>query len=257
MITINTLYDLYLLYNENEINDIQKEITTSKQQLGKLKKTFEKHQDILGDKINIPNLLLGKVNNIPSSKCRTPQDKWLDIQVRMYYNLYLPLPEREARIENIKKNIIPFKVFKYIIHRYNDLLLSEVIENKYKFYHPNFGTLLARLHIGKKKTVNWGKSNENKQRLLDEGRIPYYKEDEDKAKAAGLEYKGEVWLEFIDNTTHIYLYWNTTFNNICNTIKGIREYKFFASKGERGVLNKLTTFRKTLSNEQLESYRYE
>lgn len=257
MVTINTIYDLYILYNQKEIEEIEKEITSIKRQITTIKNVLIKHQDILGDKVNMSNLLLGKVSGIPAIHCRTQKDKWLDIQIKLYYKLFCNIPERERTIKTIQDNIVPFKVFKYIVHRYNDLLLTEVIERRYKFFHPNFGTLFARLNIGKKKTVNWGASHANKKRLLEEGKIPYYKKEEEEAKRQGIEYKGEPWIEYIGNTTHIYLYWNTTFNNICNTIKGIRDYNFFASKGERGVLNKLASFRKTLSDEQLALYKYD
>jgi len=58
------------------------------------------------------------------------------------------------------------------------------------------------------KVVDWFKSMEKKQEIIERGGIPYYKYDEEVSISEGMEYRGEQWIIRKDCELKLYLKWS-------------------------------------------------
>tara|TARA_R110000772_G_C13307950_1_gene439563 strand:+ start:5900 stop:6679 length:780 start_codon:yes stop_codon:yes gene_type:complete len=113
-----------------------------------------------------------------------------------YYNNYrknfIRLQKHKDYIESLKRKKVSYKVYQKIIKKFNLKVCAEIVYRKYVFnLGYGLGQLFAALKVSKKDKVNWDESNKNKQRLIDAGKIPYYKED---AERVGEGYQGVKWL---------------------------------------------------------------
>lgn len=121
--------------------------------------------------------------------------KSFDLYYNGYQRAYKTLQLKKEEYNNIKDSEINKNIYNFIIREFN-LSISELIVKEQYVLKMGYrlGNLECVRKTPKRKPINWDASNKNKQRLLDEGKIPYYKEDEKKAKEKGLKYKGIKWL---------------------------------------------------------------
>ena len=129
--------------------------------------------------------------------------------------------------------ILPSSVFHEICEEFNEKLMHEII---YNARVANLGWRLSTLEVVKvdrnfsKQAVNWVASEKLKQRIIDEGGVPYSKEHPE----------GEKWFVYYTDDYFIRFNWNKSECIIPNKTA----YKFTATRGDTGNKDKLKHYLK-------------
>jgi len=256
MITIETIYDLYVYSKKDEIYNLEKEKKKLEREREKIKKILIANEETLVRFCSLYDLYEGRIKEIFPYRLKTNLERYVGIQVKLYYNSSLPIESISVNIDKINKSIIPFELFRYCTMEFNKQLVDEIIDKRYEFFQTHFGSLKCVFFQTKKKKVNWQKSMENKERIENEGKQLYYKEEADLALLEGKEYNGIPWLEYFndEDKKNLYMYWNTAKTRTNRLISGISSYRYVAQKGNNSVINKLVA-RKKLIGEAIELYK--
>jgi len=97
--------------------------------------------------------------------------------------------------KNIKKDLISYKKYSFVLKRFNDLLIDKLVEG-YKF---NPGYYLGSIYVKQKpqssNAINWKESNEAKAKLIEDGKLPLKKFKDENGKITG-DNGGIEWLVF-------------------------------------------------------------
>lgn len=134
------------------------------------------------------------------------------------------------------------ETFHKLCIEFNTKVMEEIIKKGRVF---NMGERLSTLEVTKvkrnfnKKKVNWKKSNELKQKIIDEGGTPKSKENPD----------GEHWLVYYTDDWYCKFHW-TKKNCV---VKNKTAYRFTATRGDKG--NK-TMLKKHLRADNLAHMKY-
>lgn len=130
---------------------------------------------------------------------------------------------------------VDIETYMLIVEEFNCEVMDLVITQGVRFEMGSnlSGLSILRIPINNKKPpVDWKASNENKAKLIAEGRIPKNEHNPN----------GENWLIFITEVDHyMRFYWN---KKAC-TIPGYSAYRFDATRGAKGNKTKLTQLLKT------------
>lgn len=114
--------------------------------------------------------------------------------------------------EKVKSQRISEKVFKYVVKRFNQLVLDVILNNGYIF---NLGGHTGAIYIAKKKrigkNVDWKASNIRKEELIAEGKLPLLGDN-----------GGEAWHIYHVTDFEFWVAWE---KNKC-TFKGKSQYAF-------------------------------
>ena len=245
------MYEFFSIKHVEEIDEISKEINllntekeNIKNQLFKNVKGFP-----LVNKEDINNGTL-EIVKIPVSNI----EKYYNIEAVKINRLTVQIKNRERFIKE-KKDIFPsFKLYRFIIKRFNELLIDKLIDDAYHFKDLFIGRLSVLSFENKRKAIDWKKSRDTKNKLLSENKIPYLKKDAEQALKEGIEYKGEYWLEYLDNIGLIFS-WNLTTAQVVR-IPNISNYNFIPYDSRNGAIRKLNDLRKQFSEKELlEKYK--
>lgn len=110
---------------------------------------------------------------------------------------------------------VEYKTFSTIIREFNIDISTEILKG-YKFSPGSrLGIFNLIKDIRRGKTVNWGESNKYRQRLIDQGKVPFDKE---------LAPHGEEWLIFYTDNT--YYKWKWFKNGASQYVKHIGNFVF-------------------------------
>lgn len=125
-----------------------------------------------------------------------------------------------AKENDLLHNDIEYLEFSKVSREFNRILSTKIMEG-YKFMSP-FGQFEILKRHRAKKSIDWKSSKDKRQRLLDEGKIPYNKKDAP---------DGEKWFIYFTNEVHYYWKW----------IKhsAIIFYHFLPSMGNKRRLGKI------------------
>ena len=83
------------------------------------------------------------------------------------------------------------------------------------------------------KVVDWFRSIEKKNEILERGGIPYYKFDEEYSLSQGLEYNGEKWLIEKDCELKLFMKWTKNKKIFYNKV----DYRTFAAKNVTTIIS--------------------
>lgn len=176
-------------------------------------------------------------------------DKYYNIQLNSFYEFnkeYFKLIKDKENLINLKINE---KIFTSILIKFNTKLGDSIIEDDYNLKHHYLGNIGKHLNKSPRLTVDWSTSNKNKQKLLEEGRIPELKVDRELAKEKGEEYKGESWLAY-NSPYNFYFKWTIEYYQSIKFFN-MKNYQFIPYRGEKSPTAKLYAYRNTFTEEQL------
>lgn len=152
----------------------------------------------------------------PYPKFYTKED--LDIlpisnELKSYMKTIITYDKYCAVVRSKIKKLKYFTQFKkltyYTIMQLAFINLSKVILNGFSlnlgFGLGSISLIFARPRDGK--IVDWFKSIERKEEIIERGGIPYFKYDEELILSQGLEYDGEEWLTFKECELKLYIKW--------------------------------------------------
>jgi len=116
----------------------------------------------------------------------------------------------EDEYEELKKYNISSDLHKEILKAYDYLLTGYLIDGNIYSMGCNMGNLYIKRkkNTYRRKIIDFGKSYKERQRVIDEGLIPYRKKDEEEAAAKGEEYNGVKWLLYRFTDYNYWLEWH-------------------------------------------------
>lgn len=137
----------------------------------------------------------------------------ISIELKAYMKTIITYDKYCAVVRSKIKKLKYFTQFKkltyYTIMQLAFINLSKVILNGFSlnlgFGLGSISLIFARPRDGK--IVDWFKSIERKEEIIERGGVPYYKYDEELILSQGLEYEGEQWLTFKDCDLKLYIKW--------------------------------------------------
>lgn len=233
------MYDLYntsLLYQiEEKKLFIQEQSRKAEEYLKKMKEV----SSILSLYINYNDALNGTVSSLPPEVLAkdTTEIKYANIVLKTYYELRQPIEIATTEIHQLVKQKISYSIYKEIISLHNKKVVQYLVDTGKTFENKYLGTLKLVYRENTKAVVNWNESNKNKKALLEQGLIPYKKEDEEAAIANGQEYKGVKWLVTGYDKGLLVVKW--TVPSIVKELlnKDIHDFKYIPARGHYGIMS--------------------
>jgi hypothetical protein len=143
-----------------------------------------------------------------------------------------------SKYEELRPLDISYKLFTFIIRSFNKEIIEEIIKGYVFYMGSGLGNIcIKKVGIDKrvKKSVNWGESNKNKQRIIDNGGIPYDK---------GEHPEGEKWLVFYDQPYSYWFKWNKDKTALANK-------SLYAFAPTRGKYSNIAKLHKAIANNPL------
>lgn len=198
MIRVKTMYRLYIMYIDLNMQNLQKKINSQKliinntylTQLNKIKPFIESY-------INYIDLLNGKIQCIPDEYRDAIKDFTIaNMLVKNYYVIYNVLLEYEKQYKELESQKIKYNIYKKVLSKYNYKILKYCVTTGKQFENKYFGALEVRYkepeNVAHK--INWKLSNEKRKEILDRGGVPFNTRDSELASLEGREYQGEKWV---------------------------------------------------------------
>jgi hypothetical protein len=243
MITHNTMYDFHNVELKSRLESIKEELLDLERRKTNLINYFKSNvcPFKLEDDTDIDTLFA-------FSPATSNPEKFFNLKLAQYKELVLLIENKKEVEQRLLKYKIPQGIFTYILKRFNELLYQEMIYNKYQFKTLFLGGLYVFCNKNKNKVINWKKSLENKAILLEQGKVPFTKKDEQEAKENGLDYKGEQWLEYLSDYSFFFNWDIQTAQFI--RISNIRNYTFMPVRGLASPVAELVKFRNSFTNDE-------
>lgn len=260
MITINTIHDLHKVEIDLEVEQLSKEIKELQPLYFSSLAYFKSVEDKLSIPISIEKIKNNTQSLIPHKvfdNVKLPllaSEQFFNLKLQNFIKINKEYRYKLERRELLLKSKLPKNIVSYIIERFNELLMEEIIYNKYQFYHNTIGRVVLHLHKNKQVPINWGESLKKKKELQEQNKIPFLKKEEEECIKKGIEYKGEKWL------THL-----SPYSFYINWIKGsehylklpnIQNYSFIPYRGTNSPVSKLSEYRKKYSEEEIINLYY-
>lgn len=245
MIKIDTLYALYVYSINAKIKRNIALIDRYKNQAEELTPQLALFEPLISKYVNYSDVLNGYVSTIPQEHLinATSELKYANVIIKQYYELRSPMHILADEIKTLSTKKITIKVYKEIIRKCNNKIGEWLIRTGGVFTNPFFGGISLKHKLDTNRP-NWGKSNKNKQAILDRGGIPYNKEDEQRCIDAGIEYFGEKWIDKDYPDGLLVVYWQLH-SFIRSYLPEEFTVRFTATKGNYGIVKKLTDLYKT------------
>lgn len=245
MIKIDTLYALYVYSINAKIERNKALIDNYNRQVEEYLPQLSLVKETLSNYINYSDALNGYVKCIPEEYLvdASNEIKYANIILKEYYGIRAPMHLLADEIKTLSSKKITIKVYKEILRKCNNKIGEWIINTGGVFSDKFLGSISIR-HKVQTNRPNWGKSNKNKQAILDRGGIPYNKEDEKRCLDAGIPYHGEQWLDKDYPNGLLVVYWQMhTFvkQYIANTLT----VRFRATKGNYGIVKSLSDYYRT------------
>jgi hypothetical protein len=245
------MYELHEVKFNIELDIINKELKLLERNKKKLLSYFKLIS--LPDNVNFENIELGKekvIDNPTSSYEIFYNAKLKD------YNSSCIIYNNKIEVKNlILQHKIKPVIFNYILNRFNELLSEEIIYYKYKFKDLFLGGLLLISNKSPRPSINWKISLDNKKKLIEEGKIPYLKNDAEVAKQNNQEYNGIKWLHEFTGFS-LFFQWELE-NKQFIRLPNIKNFTFEPYRGSNSPVSKLTEYKNTLTEAQLTNFNTE
>ena len=247
MITIKTMYDLYKVDKDLQLDNLSKEIKSLREPYDKLLTYFKNNTLKFYFKFSIEDVLDG--TQLPVEIPLSSTDKYFNIQLRHFNTIKSQYSNKQEEEKRILNDRVSSKIFFFIIQRFNILLVQAMIKESYSFYHLFLGKFTIIINKSPRKIVNWGSSLKRKQTLLDNNAIPYCKKDADLAKENGEDYKGIEWLDHLSDY-NFYFRWIVSGAQYLR-IPNIRMFSFIPYRGDKSPTAYITEYRNTYTEDEL------
>jgi hypothetical protein len=160
------MYDFYSLTFKNNINEVKEEIIILENTKALIIKSLYTN--------NIPEYIILDKDKIEKGELElisspfTNKEKFYNIQVDNLKDYIIRINNRKRYIKEQESKLIPFKIYAYIIKRFNMLLTEAIINEAYEFFDLFLGKLYIITTDKRRPSIDWKKSNENKNKLLEE-----------------------------------------------------------------------------------------
>lgn len=247
MITTNTMFELYTISNEIKVNNLNKEIKDLTGILTKIYTYFEENTLLCPKGYDMVSIKTGKGIEIPFPF--TNAEKYYNLQVNQYNVLYKRLVQKKEELVVLSKQKIPKRIFSFILRRFNELLIEELIYRSYKLKDLYLGELRVIVNKSRKAVINWGVSLPVKRAIEARGGIPYIIEDAERCKQEGIDYKGEPWITFLPEYRMFYDWKNSVTSKI--RLPNITNFCFMPLRGDNSAVSMLFDVSNRLSQEEL------
>ena len=242
MIKIDTLYTLYVYSinakiqrNQTLIDEYNKKVEEYLPQLSAI-------EPLISGIINYADLLNGKVSSLPKNVLEEASTalKYANIIIKDYHGIRSPMTTLAEENFVLASKKISVKVYKEILRKCNNKIGDWLLQTG-KVYHEKFLGYISLRHMSSPNRPNWGKSNKNKQAIIDRGGIPYNKEDETRCLEAGIPYHGEAWIDKEYPNGLLVVYWRMN-SFIHQYLSENHTVRFRATKGNYGIVKMLSDF---------------
>lgn len=245
MITIDTMYNLHHVEIDLQIKNLSNEIKEQE----KIRRISIKFFTDNASKITtctLEEILEGKGKPMVEFQVF---NKLYNIHLKNYNSYIHSYKAKLEAKEELEKSIIKESIFKYVLKRFNTLIMDEIIYNAYFFSAFPVGYFYINKQVTKKKTIDWGSSDRAKAEILEKGQIPYIKADAEQAEKEGKEYKGVPWIKYLP-PIRFYIFW---VNNEHKEIKSnnVRAFTFDPSRSKGGVVKRFFDYIRGKSIEEL------
>lgn len=245
MIDIKTLHQLYIAETTHKIEALEKELQIILKRTKIVESRLELHRDNINFYVNVKlDTILSNINPALEKSIVYPITKIYNDgaeinfeSIKLYINTYIQLKCNTNTLNNdikrLKKKRLPFKIYETVIKKCNNKIADRIVTENYIF-SPNshFGELLVIKTNNEKKRINWGASNKNKAKLLEQGLIPYKKADAESQE----NYQGVKWLEY-HPVIDFFIHWRTSYIAIKYN-NNLGKYSFNPARGNYGFVSK-------------------
>lgn len=142
--------------------------------------------------------------------CKTYDDR---LKIEQSFTNYVVLngiiKETSKTLAEFKTCLVDKNVYNKLSEQYNKQCVLKLLDGGSIKFASNYGSIVVYVNKVKAnvKRPDWKKSNAFKAFLINNGRIPYLQEDEEKAKAKGEPYLGEKWLIYNTNENYFNVVW--------------------------------------------------
>lgn len=240
------MFELHELENQLELEDVNKDILYIKPYYDKLISYF-KDSHIISIPFDYEDLIEGKQASIINPS--TNVEKYFNVQLKNFNDIRRSYQSKTSLKERLSNNKIKWKVFFFILTRFNTLLIEAIIKEGYVFKDFYIGKLGKVLAKNSKPIVDWSTSFKNKKAIEDAGGIPYYKEGFERAKLNKEEYKGVKWLVHL-SAYHYYYKWTLKSAHL-GKLPEIKEFSFIPYRGDNSATSRLVEYRNTFTEQEL------
>ncbi len=247
MITTNTMYELHTISTEVKLNNIKIEIEDTQRLLDKIYSYFEENTLLRPRGCSMVSIKTGK--GLEIGYPFTNPEKYYNLQLNQYSVLYKRLLQKKEEFIVLSKHKVPKRIFAFILRRFNELLIEELIFNSYKLKDLYLGELKVIVNKGKKAVINWGISLKAKKEIEDRGGIPYINAEAEEYVKLGTEYKGERWITFLPEYRMFYSWQSGPVAKI--RLPNITNFHFFPLRGDNSAVSMLFDVSNRLSQEEL------
>lgn len=253
MITTKTIHEIHNARLDTLIDEVEEELSLLEPTRKFYKEYFNNNRDKYKARIDYELLYKGLHEQIEFPFDNS--DKYFNIQIKNYNVHNVLYSTKLEEITKLKKQKINEGVFVFILKRFNKLLIDAIVKEGYCFYSLFIGGLKVKVVKRTKPEINWGESIKAKEKLLEQGLIPFTKEDEKKAIENNEQYNGVQWLVHLP-VIATYFEWcleTAQFFRISN----IKNFKFDPVRGIDSPVTLLRRYEETLSEDELfTKYKY-
>ena len=248
LINNKLMYDLFELDRNKQILALQRQIKSIQVTREKCLSYFDNHN--LPVDVDLVVLKEGKETLIPNPT--TAAEHVYNIKLKAFNESHAIYTNKFQAKKELQDHKIPFNVFCFILKRCNELLIKNIIWKGYVFNNLFLGKIDIFYNKSIKPSIDWGTSMKNKQKLLQENKVPYLKKDAEEAKLKGIEYNGIDWLAYIKEG-NLFFQWTLELAQYTR-LPNLRNFTFipFKDNGDgKSPCAELKRFKNTLNEEQL------
>lgn len=254
MLKVNNIYEIYIRFSVNKIEELKKQNEVYKNNLLILNNKIKKYETVLekycrtdvdtvlafNNKSHIKNVYFP---NYPIyDKGNKINFKALKLYITKYIEYNHIFTKNTQLIKKYKKEIISKRVFVAIIKKFNSKIVDKIVYNNLNFtINKLFGTIGIYKVVSKRQRINWGQSTKNKNKLLEQGKIPYIKADAENNP----NYKGEQWIVYRSPLDFFIQWRRNTLSQQLNPM--LADYSFIPARGNNSFVSRLGEFKKDVT----------
>lgn len=229
---------LYNMYIQLQLDKKLEAIAFQKDMVARQLEELKRIKGDIEYYVTYSDLLNGKVSSLPDDFIDViPNFKLANIIVKNYHHLYKSLLEYENDVKVLKKQKIKYNVYKDIISSFNKAIIEDMLATGDDFDNIFLGKLGIYYKENHNKSIDWEKSLENKQAIIDKGGEPYLRKNYIAALEEGREYNGEKWIVKRGERPLLSLKWRVAPKIINELQKEGANYKFFPARGNSGIIS--------------------
>lgn len=251
MIKTQTLYKLYINYLNKKIDKLLISIDSNLDTKEGIQELLLRNRSHIDKYLNIKySAILNLKYKQSLLKLKIPTSpiyhngKEINFKaIKLYIESYVMynglIHSSTLKVNNLKKRIISFKVYNFILHRFNAKCIDAIIYKNWSMdFYKGAGQIQIRKVENHNKRIDWEKSMKKKQSIIDKGGIPYLKEDAEKIE----NYKGEKWIIYRP-AIDFFIHWFVPLK-YKEYVFIFKDFRFVPSRGSNSFVKKLADVKK-------------